>query len=78
MDQTNLDIYGEEPIPWSRALDQLEADAAKARGFYIAAAVTGFDLGLTVTGNLTDSVREPRSAPRRTRWVTPSPSPSGR
>jgi pyridoxine/pyridoxamine 5'-phosphate oxidase len=25
MDQQNLDIYGDEPIPWSRALDQLEA-----------------------------------------------------
>lgn len=24
MQQTNLDIYGSEPIPWSRALDQLE------------------------------------------------------
>ncbi len=29
MDQTNLaDIYGAEPIPWSRALKQLEAGAA--------------------------------------------------
>ena len=28
MDQTNLTIYGEEPIPWSRALAQLEAGAA--------------------------------------------------
>jgi hypothetical protein len=27
MDQKNLDIYGGEPIPWSRALDQLEAGA---------------------------------------------------
>lgn len=25
MDQENLDIYGNEPIPWSRALDALEA-----------------------------------------------------
>ena len=24
MDQTNLDIYGAAPIPWSRALEQLE------------------------------------------------------
>jgi hypothetical protein len=30
MDQTNLDIYGSEPIPWSRALEQLEAGAAKS------------------------------------------------
>jgi uncharacterized protein YndB with AHSA1/START domain len=30
MDQTNLDIYGSAPIPWSRALAQLEAGAAKA------------------------------------------------
>ena len=30
MEQTNLaDIYGAEPIPWSRALKQLEAGAAK-------------------------------------------------
>ncbi len=26
MDQTNLDIYGHPPIPWSRAERQLEAD----------------------------------------------------
>ncbi len=25
MDQKNLDIYGNKPIPWSRALGQLEA-----------------------------------------------------
>ncbi|MGH2343901.1 MAG: pyridoxamine 5'-phosphate oxidase family protein [Chloroflexota bacterium] len=31
MEQTNLaDIYGAEPIPWSRALKQLEAGAAKS------------------------------------------------
>jgi len=29
MEQTNLDIYGAAPIPWSRALKQLEAGAAK-------------------------------------------------
>jgi pyridoxine/pyridoxamine 5'-phosphate oxidase len=29
MKQKNLDIYGAEPIPWSRALDQLEAGSAK-------------------------------------------------
>lgn len=29
MQQTNLDIYGHEPIPWERALDQLQDDAAK-------------------------------------------------
>jgi pyridoxine/pyridoxamine 5'-phosphate oxidase len=28
MQQINLDIYGAEPIPWSRALEQLEAGAA--------------------------------------------------
>ena len=27
MDEQNLDIYGHEPIPWSRALEQLEAQA---------------------------------------------------
>ena len=32
MEQKNLDIYGSKPIPWSRALDQLEAAAPKAPG----------------------------------------------
>ena len=27
MEQKNLDIYGDPPIPWSRALEQLEASA---------------------------------------------------
>jgi general stress protein 26 len=27
--QTNLDIYGSEPIPWSRALDQLQDDSSR-------------------------------------------------
>ena len=27
MHEQNLDIYGHEPIPWSRALKQLEAQA---------------------------------------------------
>jgi hypothetical protein len=27
----NLDIYGSEPIPWARALAQLEGDAGQAR-----------------------------------------------
>jgi hypothetical protein len=30
MEQTNLDIYGNEPIPWARALKQLEAGTAKS------------------------------------------------
>jgi hypothetical protein len=29
MRETNLDIYGAEPIPWSRALDQLQDDSVK-------------------------------------------------
>ena len=29
MQQTNLDIYGDEPIPWSRALDQLQDDSIR-------------------------------------------------
>ena len=29
MQQTNLDIYGAEPIPWSRALDQLRDDSTR-------------------------------------------------
>ena len=35
MEQKNLDIYGSEPIPWSRALKQLE-DAAPRRSFWLA------------------------------------------
>ena len=30
MNQKNLDIYGDAPIPWSRAVEQLEADTAKS------------------------------------------------
>ena len=30
MNQKNLDIYGHEPIPWSRAVEQLEAGTAKS------------------------------------------------
>ena len=33
MQQTNLDIYGSEPIPWSRALDQLQAGSGAPRNF---------------------------------------------
>jgi len=29
MEQKNLDIYGSEPIPWSRALEQLESAVTK-------------------------------------------------
>lgn len=29
MHETNLDIYGAEPIPWSRALNQLQDDSIK-------------------------------------------------
>ena len=29
MKQKNLDIYGDEPIPWSRAVEQLEAGSAQ-------------------------------------------------
>ena len=30
MNQKNLDIYGDEPIPWSRAVEQLETGSAKS------------------------------------------------
>jgi general stress protein 26 len=30
MNQKNLDIYGDAPIPWSRALEQLQAGSAKS------------------------------------------------
>jgi pyridoxine/pyridoxamine 5'-phosphate oxidase len=30
MNQKNLDIYGDEPMPWSRAVEQLEAGSAKS------------------------------------------------
>jgi hypothetical protein len=35
MDQTNLDIYGHESIPWARALDQLQDDSVK-KTFWLA------------------------------------------
>ena len=35
MDQKNLDIYGSEPIPWSRALAQLEAGGSNG-SFWLA------------------------------------------
>jgi hypothetical protein len=41
MDEQNLDIYGHEPIPWSRALKQLEAQAREegpGRTFWLATA----------------------------------------
>ena len=28
VDQKNLDIYGDKPLPWSRALEQLETGAS--------------------------------------------------
>ena len=33
MDQTNLDIYGHAPLPWSRAAEQLDAPAESATHF---------------------------------------------
>lgn len=36
MDETNLDIYGHPPIPWSRAERQLEADTAEHVTFFLA------------------------------------------
>jgi len=35
MNQTNLDIYGSEPIPWSRAVEQLE-DISTNKTFWLA------------------------------------------
>jgi pyridoxine/pyridoxamine 5'-phosphate oxidase len=35
MEQKNLDIYGSEPLPWSRALKQLE-DVASRTSFWLA------------------------------------------
>ncbi len=36
MDQTNLDIYGHPPIPWSRAEEQLEAPSARNDATFLA------------------------------------------
>jgi hypothetical protein len=36
MDQTNLDIYGHPPIPWSRAELQLEASGGQETRHYLA------------------------------------------
>ena len=35
MEQKNLDIYGSEPIPWSRALKQLE-EVPSPKTFWLA------------------------------------------
>jgi len=55
MDEQNLDIYGHEPIPWSRALKQLEAQARQpGPGRTCWLATTGPDGGphLTAVGAL--------------------------
>ena len=39
MDQTNLDIYGHPPIPWSRAEQQLEATEGKMDAHFFLATV---------------------------------------
>jgi Pyridoxamine 5'-phosphate oxidase len=39
MDQTNLDIYGHPPIPWSRAAHQLEAAEGKMDAHFFLATV---------------------------------------
>jgi hypothetical protein len=36
MDQTNLDIYGDPPLPWSRAETALEAPTEKPTTFFLA------------------------------------------
>ena len=41
MDQTNLDIYGHEPLPWSRAAAQLDAPDEKATHFLATARPDG-------------------------------------
>ncbi len=35
MNQKNLDIYGHEPLPWSRALEQLEIASGPAITFWL-------------------------------------------
>jgi Pyridoxamine 5'-phosphate oxidase len=39
MDQTNLDIYGHPPIPWSRAEHQLEAAVGESAAHFFLATV---------------------------------------
>jgi hypothetical protein len=41
LQQTNLDIYGAEPIPWSRALDQLQDDSARRTTWLATAGADG-------------------------------------
>ncbi len=36
MNQTNLDIYGHEPLPWSRALTELEIASGPTTTFWLA------------------------------------------
>ena len=55
MDEQNLDIYGHEPIPWSRALQQLEAQAREegsGRTWWLATAATDGSPHLAAVGAL--------------------------
>jgi pyridoxine/pyridoxamine 5'-phosphate oxidase len=55
MDAQNLDIYGHEPIPWSRALKQLEAQAREegsGRTCWLATAGPTGSPGLAAVGAL--------------------------
>jgi hypothetical protein len=55
MDEQNLDIYGHEPIPWSRALEQLEAQAreqGQGRTHWLATAGSDGKPHLTAVGAL--------------------------
>jgi pyridoxine/pyridoxamine 5'-phosphate oxidase len=55
MDEQNLDIYGQEPIPWSRALRQLEAQApeeASGRTCWLATAALDGSPHLAAVGAL--------------------------
>jgi pyridoxine/pyridoxamine 5'-phosphate oxidase len=55
MDEQNLDIYGHEPIPWSRALKQLQAQSreeGRGRTCWLATADAGGRPHLTAVGAL--------------------------
>jgi len=57
MEEKNLDIYGHEPIPWSRALKQLGAQAGEighGRTFWLATAQRGGGPHVAAVGALWD------------------------
>jgi pyridoxine/pyridoxamine 5'-phosphate oxidase len=80
MDEQNLDIYGHDPIPWSRALQQLEAQSreeGRGRTCWLATAAPDGTPHLAAVGGLWDNdqfyfTSGPRT--RKSRNIADNPS----